>query len=470
MNYYGHIIARLDGDSIEDNLNRNRTFVKKGIAGFIIFGGELEAIREYIGELQALSHAPLIIASDLEQGLGQQILGGTLFPPAMALSSAVDPESDADIVFLQDLFTAYAEEALYAGINTILAPVVDINTNHDNPVISVRSFGENQGIVSVMAGHMIETVQSHGVIACAKHFPGHGDTDVDSHIGLPVINKDLVELDSVELEPFRSAISNGVWTMMLGHIACPALDEKSIPVSVSKKAVDFIRKVLRFNGLLMTDAMNMGGLSSIGQNEAGLMALTAGVDILLHPDDPDVLNGYLKMMKAPFNPEKVALFRNTLRTGSEVFPDFDKNRLLSSVMTERSIKLEGEIRSLDPSSIVVIRENDELSSGLLEKYMMEQFPQSQFLNVTNGRMPDEGITGYEIITIIFSTTAAWKGTLPQWFIESIRAIKNRTELFIVFGNPYVVHKIDRPKILAWWCSEHAERAVAKLLDTLMKTE
>lgn len=467
MDYYGHIVARLDGDTVEDDFNRYSALVKKGIAGFIIFGGELEVIRRCIGKLQTLAPAPLIIASDLEQGLGQQVKEGTIFPPAMALASAIDPESDADVVLLQDLFTAYAEEALYARINTILAPVVDINTNHDNPVISVRSFGEDQDTVSIMAGHMIETVQSHGVVACAKHFPGHGDTDTDSHIGLPVVNKDLEELDSVELEPFRSAIRNGVWTMMLGHISCPALDENGIPVSVSKKAVDFIRKDLGFHGVLMTDAMNMGGLSSIGQNEAGLMALRAGVDILLHPDDPDMLNGYLKMMKAPLSHGKVESFRNTLRTGSEARPDFDKNRLLSVVMTERSIKLEGEIRSLNPSSIVLISEDEKLSSGIIEGYLTEKFSNAKRTTITNNRKGGDDILGNELITMIFSTTAAWKGALPQWLIDSISSIRDRTKLFIVFGNPYVVHDIDRPKMLAWGCSEQSERAVVKLLSSLL---
>jgi beta-glucosidase-like glycosyl hydrolase len=465
MEYYGHMIARLDGDGIEKNFERYLGLTRKGIAGFIVFGGELEVLRGYIQKLQDSSHSPLIIASDLEQGLGQQVAGGTLFPPAMALTFAIDQGSPQDVVLLQDLFTIYAEEALFAGINTILAPVVDINTNPDNPVISVRSFGEDQGTVSYMAGHMIETI---GVITCVKHFPGHGDADVDSHLELPLVNKDLAELDAVELGPFRSAIDKGVWAMMLGHIACPALDDKAIPVSVSKKAIDFIRSVLGFHGILMTDAMNMGGLSSVGQNEAGFMALNAGVDILLHPDDPDEMNEYLKQTDAFLNSGKVDSFRNTLKIGAEERPDFEKNRLLSGTITERSIKLKGEINSINPSSVVVIKEDRKLASGIVEKYIRERFHDTKYQEVTNDDMPDEELAGHEIITVIFSTTGAWKGSLPKWFNDAICSIKDRTQLFIVLGNPYVVHGINRPQMLAWWCSEQAERAIVKRLENLLK--
>ncbi len=461
------MIARLDGGCVEEDFERYLELVKKGIAGFIVFGGEMEILRGYIRKLQDSSHIPLIIASDLEQGLGQQVEGGTLFPPAMALTSAIDPESPQDVVLIQDLFTAYADEALYAGINTILAPVVDINTNPDNPVISVRSFGENQYTVSFMAGQMIETIQSHGVITCAKHFPGHGDTDIDSHLELPVLNKDLAELDAVELGPFRSSINNGVWTLMLGHIACPALDEKDVSVSVSKKAMDFIRSDLRFHGIVMTDAMNMGGLSSVGQNEAGLMALNAGVDILLHPDNPDEVNEYLKQQGAPLNSGKVDSFRKTLKTGTDKRPDIEKNRMLSGMVTERSIKLEGDLRSLNPSSVVVIKEDGKLASGIVERFIRERFPDTKYLEVTNDDMPGEELTGNEILTMIFSTTGAWKGSLPKWFIDAVRSIKDRTQLFVVLGNPYVVHGISRPKMLAWWCSEQAEMAVVKRIKGFM---
>ncbi len=468
MDYYGHMIARLDGAGVKEDFDRYLGLVRKGVAGFIVFGGELEVLRKYIRKLQDSSHIPLIIASDLEQGLGQQVRGGTLFPPAMALTSAIDPELPQDVVLLQDLFTVYAEEALFAGINTILAPVVDINTNPDNPVISVRSFGEDQDTVSFMAGQMIETIQSHGVITCAKHFPGHGDTDIDSHLELPLVNKDLEELDTIEFSPFRSAINKGVLTLMLGHISCPALDDKGVPVSVSKKAIDFIRRDLGFHGIVMTDAMNMGGLSSVGQNEAGLMALNAGADILLHPDNPDEMNEYLKQKSVPLNYGKVESFRNTLKTGSEERPDFEKNRSLSDTVTERSIKLKGDVRSLNPSQVVVIKEDKKLAVGNLEQYLWERFPDIRYLEITDGDMPDEELTGDEIITVIFSTTGAWKGSLPKWFNDAIYSIKDRTQLFIVFGNPYVVHGINKPGILAWWCSEQAERAVVKRMEHLLK--
>ncbi|MDP2277541.1 MAG: glycoside hydrolase family 3 N-terminal domain-containing protein, partial [Nitrospirota bacterium] len=308
MNFYKFIIARLNGRDIEREFDYYLGLARKGIAGFIIFGGELNTVRRGISELQKEADNRLIIASDLERGLGQHIEGGTIFPPAMAIAKAIQNSKfkvqSSKLKILRDVFKTIALEARYAGINTIFAPVLDINTNPKNPIISTRAFGEDPESVSFFGCEMIKTFQSHGITACGKHFPGHGDTETDSHIKLPKIKKDIKSLSKAEIVPFRDAIKAGVKMIMMGHLSVPALDPSGIPVSLSQKAVSYLRKNLGFKGIVITDAMNMGALypptSPLAkggcrgvEEEASLMALNAGVDILLHPTDPDRVVSYL---------------------------------------------------------------------------------------------------------------------------------------------------------------------------------
>ncbi len=463
MEFYGHIIARLDGKEIKENFDRYRDLVNRGIAGFIVFGGDLEDMRRHIHKLQEAAGIPLIIASDLEQGVGQQVTGGTLFPPAMALARAVDTTMHGDLDLIKDVFTAYGDEALYAGINTILAPVVDINTNPHNPIISARSFGEDKETVSSLSGLMIETLQSNGVVACAKHFPGHGNTGIDSHISLPVLHKDMNDLEETELHPFRRSVEKGVQTIMLGHISVPSIDPEGTPVSVSGNAVKYIRKTLGFDGLLMTDALNMGGLSSIGQNEAGAMALNAGVDILLHPDDPDELNAYLQKNKVKSDTKRVERLKKTLKKETVHVPDFKKNNELAQYVTERAITLEGVAGELIFSSVIIIKDDEGLSYGIFERFIREKYSGLKIFEIKDGDTLVEEDVGYNLLTVIFSTTAAWKGNLPEWFSDTVDNVKGKTQLFIVFGNPYVVHDIRKPKMLTYWCSEQAEKAMVKIM-------
>jgi beta-N-acetylhexosaminidase len=247
LNYYSSIIPRLNGGEIISRSSYYLSLVRKGVAGFIVFGGELNAVRKGVQRLQDEARLPLIIASDLEQGLGQQVTGGTLFPPAMAVAAAVKhvavlKSPKAAEVLLRRTYRAFAEEALYAGINTILAPVLDINTNPRNPIISIRAFGENAETVSFFGSRMIKTLQRNGIAACGKHFPGHGDTEIDSHIRLPRIDKNIARLKRVELRPFGEAIRSGVRMLMLGHLKVPAVDPSGIPMSISCEAVRRLRK------------------------------------------------------------------------------------------------------------------------------------------------------------------------------------------------------------------------------------
>ena len=173
---YQLIISRLNGHHIHSETYRERILdlVRKGIGGFIVFGGERDGVSAFIDEIKSLTEIPLFIASDIERGVGQQIKGCTNFPSQMAIAAAVDKNNPEDVVLLRDAVRAVALEAIDAGINMPLIPVLDINSNPDNPIICTRAFSDNAADVSWFGAEYIKALEEAGLISCAKHFPGHG--------------------------------------------------------------------------------------------------------------------------------------------------------------------------------------------------------------------------------------------------------------------------------------------------------
>src|SRR3989338_10969437 len=311
------IIARLDGKNINKKFNYYQSLVKKGIGGFIIFGGKLKEVSNAIKKLQDGAEIPLFIASDLEQGLGQHIEGGTLFPPAMAIGQAINQKNRNDIALLRKSISIIAQETKTAGINTIFAPVLDVNTNPKNPIICTMAFSGSPKKVAWFGSEFIKGFQKHGIIACAKHFPGHGDTIKDSHKELPVVKADIKRLRNIELYPFSQAVKAGVKMIMLGHLKVPALDSK-FPSSLSQKTVHgLLRERMRFKGLVITDAMNMHAIR-YGEEKACLMALNAGADIILHPSNPEKIIDYLSSRWGKIAPRVEESVRRIVKVKSEI--------------------------------------------------------------------------------------------------------------------------------------------------------
>uniref|UniRef100_B8HWS2 beta-N-acetylhexosaminidase n=1 Tax=Cyanothece sp. (strain PCC 7425 / ATCC 29141) TaxID=395961 RepID=B8HWS2_CYAP4 len=261
--------------------------VDLGVGGVILLGGTAAEIGLRTQQLQSWATIPLLLAADIEEGVGQRFSGATWFPPPMALAAIArqNPALAADYAHQMGAHTA--AEALAIGLNWVLAPVVDVNNNPDNPVINVRAFGENTGEVSQLTTAFIEGAQTHPVLTAAKHFPGHGDTATDSHLELPLIPHPLERLQAVELPPFQAAIAAGVDSVMSAHLLIPALDP-DYPATLSQRILTGeLRQNLGFAGLIVTDALVMGAIANrYGLNEAPLMALEAGADILLMPLDP----------------------------------------------------------------------------------------------------------------------------------------------------------------------------------------
>ena len=470
QNYYQFLIPRLNGESVRKDFARHFAFVKKGIAGFIVFGGRLEELRKYLRRLQEESALPLIIASDLERGLGQQVRGGTLFPPAMALAKAAikgRTGTGYDLPLLRKTFTALAGEAAYAGINTIFAPVLDINTNPKNPIIATRAFGENEKTVSLLGLEMIRTLQENGIAACGKHFPGHGDTEVDSHIRLPVVSRGFNDLKNNELKPFKKAIARGVRMIMLGHLSVPALDRSGLPVSISKTAVQFLRKDLNYGGTVITDAMNMGGIGNYTEQEASFMALDAGVDLVLHPTSAEKVVSYLKVKKKEFTVDRIENLRGSLlRFPVGDMPPFDTNKKLSEALTGKAITSSSRFSLQRPLLLVILNDEEDEKGAALAGCLKRGIRDLRLRTIsrTSKRKIHSLPENVSVVVAIFSETKGWKGGAGGWLYQALSGLEKKAELFISFGSPYLLDGIkDTAKISAYWDSEYAQEAVARIM-------
>ena len=273
-----------DGD-LKHEAWLNKQITENKIGGIIFFRGKAGRQAEMINYYRKISKVPVIYATDGEWGLGMRLDGVEKFPFQLTLG-AIRNDS-----LIYKMGRTVAEQFKEAGININLAPVADINNNPFNPVINVRSFGENPDNVRRKTLMYMNGMQDNGIIAVAKHFPGHGDTEIDSHFDLPVIKHSRARLDSVELVPFRALINSGVTGIMPGHLNVLSLDSsKSLPATLSDKILTgLLRNDLSFKGLVLSDAMNMGAVTKYAaQGEAEVKALKSGMDVLEYVTNPEL--------------------------------------------------------------------------------------------------------------------------------------------------------------------------------------
>ncbi|WP_293150844.1 glycoside hydrolase family 3 N-terminal domain-containing protein [Microcoleus sp. bin48.metabat.b7b8b9.023] len=259
-----------------------------GVGGVILVGGSAAELAVRSHQLQSWAKFPLLLAADIEEGVGQRFAGATWFGPPMAIAEIARHDAGKADRYAEQMGAVTAIEARAIGLNWILAPVVDVNNNPDNPVINVRAFGETPEIVSKLASAFIRGAGEHPILTTAKHFPGHGDTAVDSHLELPVLSHSPDRLAQIELPPFVGAIASGVDAVMSAHLLIPAWDDE-FPATLSRKIlIGKLRQELGFDGLIVTDALVMGAIANkYGPNEAAVLAAEAGADVLLMPLDPE---------------------------------------------------------------------------------------------------------------------------------------------------------------------------------------
>ncbi len=250
-----------------------------GVGGVILLGGSAPEIALKTQQMQSWAKIPLLIAADIEEGVGQRFSGATWFPPPMALQNVAMKYAEA-------MGRITAEEAVAIGINWLLAPIVDVNNNPENPVINVRAFGITVGEVMGATRGFIAGAKQYPVLTTAKHFPGHGDTSVDSHLQTPTLSHDRQRFDNVEFPPFINAIAAGIDSVMTAHIFVPELDPQNIATLSHQILTNILRKELGFEGLITTDALIMSGVANLDSPEAiAVQAVKAGADILLMPVD-----------------------------------------------------------------------------------------------------------------------------------------------------------------------------------------
>lgn len=376
------------------------------IGGIILFRGPVYESVVLVNRMQQLARYPLLISADLEAGSGMRFDDTVNLPWNMAVGAT----NNSDYARRQGVVTAREARAL--GVQQIYAPVADVNNNAANPVINVRSYGEDPAAVGQFVAAFVQGVQSEGVIATAKHFPGHGDTATDSHRGLPEINVSRERLNAVELVPFRAAVNSGVGSVMTGHIGIPQVDPTTVnplPHDIKLKPIDtdeageivvekgtmpttlspvinlILRRDLGFDGLIVTDAMSMSGLTLyFTQEEASVRALEAGADLLLKPADPDaafrgvreaVIKGRMKEQRIDESARRVLAAKYDLGLVKQRITSLDT--IDRNVAGAESVKLSQEIAE---HAITLVRNDDNLLPSNLLKASARIFN----LAITNG--------------------------------------------------------------------------------------
>lgn len=471
---YQLIISRLDGEKLSSIQYQERAseLVQKGIGGFILFGGKRDEVKTFINKLQSVSETPLFIASDIERGVGQQIDGAAHFPCQMAVAAAINRNKSADVKILEDAINALSHEAIDIGINMPLIPVMDVNRNPDNPIICTRAFSDNQENVSWYGKTYIKTIENAGLISCAKHFPGHGDTAIDSHIALPVISKSAGELMNTDIFPFRQAIKAGAGSIMIGHLSIPAIDE--LPASLSKKVITgLLRRELGYEGLVLTDALNMHALDEYENVPA--MCINAGVDILLHPADADSVVEELKQAVASGEIdegtietalERILKYKLKIKNIRKSEINYQEHAGLSERISDKSVTLVKDssgvlpIENTQSASLVFHADENRHDLSILKNFI------SGHIKIKDSEKESLQET---VVFALFTSIAAWEGSsgIEDEEINIIRELmkNSRHSIVISFGSPYVLRHFREADMLiaAYDTSGQAQASVIKCL-------
>ncbi|MBS1730397.1 MAG: glycoside hydrolase family 3 [Bacteroidetes bacterium] len=290
-------LSEKKGDSIIFHTEEVKRFIQQyNIGAVCLFQGGPEQQASLINEFQAMAKTPILFCIDAETGVGMRMPDSIMKFPDQLTLGAID-----DTSLIYKIGNAIGAQCKRMGIQVNYAPVVDINNNPANPVINVRSFGEDKKKVALYGVYMMKGMQDEGILACAKHFPGHGDVSVDSHKDLPVIEKSMAQLDSLELYPFKEMIKAGVGSVMVAHLSIPAIDTTThLPTSLSfNNVTDLLRHQLGFKGITFTDALDMQGVAKYFPGaEGAVKSILAGNDMLCLPQDvPESIDGILAAMK-----------------------------------------------------------------------------------------------------------------------------------------------------------------------------
>jgi beta-N-acetylhexosaminidase len=439
----------------------------RSLGGIFVGIADRDQHRAEIAQLQARCRIPLVVASDLEAGAGHFIRGGVPFPEPLAVAAADDPQ----LAYV--LGTAAAREGRYAGVHWTFAPVVDVNVNPDNPIANTRSLGDDPERVARLAEAIMRGMQEHGLAACAKHFPGDGVDDLDQHTVTTVNTLSRQEWHRISGLPFRRAIAAGVWSIMVGHIALPAWDATQnacgvyCPASISHTLVTgLLRGELGFQGLIVTDDMNMGGVAGYTKRrERTVACIAAGCDMLLFPKLPDDYVTLVEAVRSGALPEarvndavhRILTFkaRANLHTGplfgpavaaqeQQTFVEASRQIAATAVVKVRDLHGALPIRHLRPGArvLTITLASDSQDVPDVDSALRERgYHVNHVYNPDDLRLSDQTFT-YEAVFVNFVFNAIWG-------VQSVRSVGLHNRIFIggfysdhpcvvftSFGSPY----------------------------------
>lgn len=434
---------------IETSIQQNK------LGGIIWFQGTKENYLSAAQRLQKSSKIPLLYSMDAEWGASMRLTGETRFPYAYSLGAADDPKLTKRVGEMM------AQECRELGIHINFGPVADVNSNPKNPVIGFRSFGENPEKVGNHVASIVKGLEENGVMSSLKHFPGHGDTDVDSHLDLPIVSRSIEEIDAIDLLPFREGIRNGASSIMVGHLSVPAMDPSGTPSSLSKIIIkEYLQQKMGFKGLVISDALNMKAVANrYGKSEVAVKAFQAGCDILLCPEDvkeaiaaikAKVNSGEISIEEINARCLKVLQAKQKFVIAPATFKKYtigEQDWARNETFEKSTALLKNENNSLPLTKMdgkqlhIIIGEKGNEFSETLNNFGPFEEQILSFENVANGKLASK-LEGYErIIVTVHATTVTTKENFGitsklQAVLNSLPKSSNNT--LVIFGNPLVL--------------------------------
>jgi beta-N-acetylhexosaminidase len=480
------------------------------VGGFTISVGSPIEVAAKLNALQSMSKVPLLFGADLEAGAGFRARGGYFVPNAIDLGGAVVFPPEMAIGATRDTTLAYEAGRLTAlegralGIHIAYAPVLDVNNNPANPVINTRSYGEDPALAARMGVAFIHGLQNNGMIATGKHFPGHGDTGVNSHLALPVVTVSRTRLDSVELVPFKAAVNAGVGAIMSFHGAMPALDSSNVPGTLSPKVLTgLLRGEMGFKGIIISDAMDMRGvLDTYGSDEAVKRAIAAGIDVLIQPLDVSktidaviagISEGRYTEARLDSSVRRVLEMKNKLGLAKAKLVDLNAlrfhvgdsaNTQVARAVAEKSITLvKDSLRqiplltdSVRVLSITVARRADLSAGNAFNTELRQRLSKlrTEFVSTEDASLNYPRLLAAADsadVTIVSSYVGqSWdavSASAPEAFTNFVRTLadRGRKPIVVAFGNPYLLQQIPwvGTYLVAWGGFPVSQTAAARAL-------
>ena len=452
--------------SFSSERTKVRDALAAGVGGFILFAGTRAAVTALTGEIRTKAGRPLLLGSDLERGAGQQIRGLTELPPPGALGFVDDLDATARCGAIT------AIEARSVGLNWIFAPVCDLDIEPKNPIVQTRSFGADAARVGAHAAAWISACRQEGVMACAKHYPGHGRTTTDSHEGVPVV-EGTAELQQADAAPFRAAVQAGVGSVMPAFVAYPGWDPSGSAATFSRPILDYLRTTIGFSGLVVTDAFIMGGATAAApEGTAAVAAVNAGCDMLLYPTD---WAGVVRALRR-VAPERAAQALERYETaltfvnpgaaarGQQTLDDsmLTEHQRFADGLADRAVHvMRGEPPPLGKAVSVTIVDDDVGGPYLIP-------PRDVFARELVGRgvgVPRYPEPGTRHIVLVYAEPRSWKGRgdLGARSVAQLERLVPQASLVILFAHPRLVTQIpgEVPVLCAWHGQALMQRAAAR---------